>query len=113
MSITDQELSLGSVPASEDCAQIPAETARNRAECAILVRQLERAFPIPAGLSARFAIKACPHDFGTYREVVVRYRAEDPDALAFALDVESRFPEHWDLEAAGELVDWARVQARS
>ena len=47
---------------------------------------------------AHFAIKSFPHDFGTYREVVVYYDTDDNDPIAY--EVEANLPKTWDEESS-------------
>lgn len=97
-------IEIGSAPACEDCAQVGSDdyAVRSRRECAVFIRMLERVFPVPAGLIVRFRTKSFPHDFGTYREVVVEYEG-GREALDFALKVESETPDKWDDIAHFEL----------
>ena len=62
---------IGSSPAHESCAQLGTEgyPERARRECRALIGQLMRMFGEPAP-GARLSIKGCPHDFGTYYEVI-------------------------------------------
>lgn len=63
------ELSLGPVPGDEDCAQVGTPDYYDRAggECRRHIALLRAKFGAePEG--ARFRIKCCPHDFGTYLE---------------------------------------------
>jgi hypothetical protein len=93
---------LESGPAEEECAEIGGPGYKERAlrECNALVRQLCRQFgPEPQGAS--LAVRPMPHEAGTYYTVVVFY--ENATAEAYALRVESEFPERWDAEARREL----------
>lgn len=95
---------LGSAPFGEDCAQVGAADyrARSIAECNAFARQLARRFP-NAPEKARFTTKTFPHDFGSYREVVVCYDDEDEASVEFAYTVENDTPEYWDEQAIEEL----------
>jgi hypothetical protein len=53
---------------------------------------------------SRFSVKACPHDFGTYHEVVVKFDDSDEDAETFAYKVENEANGEWDREAIEELL---------
>lgn len=91
-------LTIGCSPVEEDCAQVGgenyAETARR--ECNAFRDQLRRQFGNePDG--ARLAVKAFPHDFGTYYEVVCWYEDEASAEYAFRLEAET--PKRWDDEA--------------
>lgn len=67
---------VGSVPYDEPCAQVgkPDYRARMRLETDLYIRMLEAEYPPPPG--CRFCVKAFPHDFGTYHEVVAEYTPE-------------------------------------
>jgi hypothetical protein len=90
-------LSLGPVPAEEDCAQVgtPDYYSRARVECRRHVVLLRRTFGRePEG--ARFRITSNPHDFGDYLDVVVEYDSRVPGALEYALRVEREGPATWE-----------------
>ena len=85
-------LTLGPTPCDEDCQQIGSDTydyAKDTADLYRYKRMLEHRWP-----TARFGVKSFPHDFGTYREVVVYFDDEDEDAVAY--DVEANLPQTWD-----------------
>ena len=87
-------LHIGPVPADEDCLQVGyASEANMRAECRKYAAKLILAFPPPPGTSLR--VKACPHDFGTYYEVIVEFDDNDEGAAQYALMVESDSPGTW------------------
>ena len=48
---------------------------KNKVEMKFLLEFLLKEFPIPTALvgMCRYAVKAFPHDFGTYHEIVVQY----------------------------------------
>ena len=85
-------LALGPTPCSEDCQQIGMPDYDSEKDTADLRRykaMLEKRWP-----AANFAIKSFPHDFGTYREVVVYFDSEQEDPIAYT--VEANLPEKWD-----------------
>jgi len=97
-------ISIGSTPSDEECAQVGTldYPEKSKAECRAFKNQLERAFPnIPDG--TYFTVKSFPHDFGTYREVVVSYDEDDEESREFAYKVEGESPTNWDDEAKKEL----------
>ena len=106
-------IELGPVPAGEPGAQVGTDNyfARSMRECEVFRRMLERALLIPTGLPMRYVVRSHPHDFGTYREVSVRYSSDDPAACNFAFQVESSVPDVWDPVAQQELADLQRRQA--
>jgi hypothetical protein len=90
-------------PVEESCASVGDSDyeQRSRRECFAFKRQLERMFPPPEG--ARLCVKSFPHDFGSYREVCVKYDEDDPAAFDYAFRLESGMPSHWDEIARNEL----------
>jgi hypothetical protein len=92
-------LSLGPVPAEEDCAQVGSRdyAGRARAECKRYIALLRECFGHePEG--AGFRVTRNPHDFGEYLDVVVAYDPAVPGALEYALRVEAEAPTRWDTE---------------
>ena len=88
-------LCLGPVPAYEDCQQVGTDSYDYQKDTEDLRRyksMLEICWP-----EAHFAIKSFPHDFGTYREVVVYYDTEDENPIA--LEIEANLPKTWNEEA--------------
>ena len=55
----------------------------------------ERLHPVPPDCSAALVIKSLPHDFGSYREVCVRYDDSDPVATDYAYGLENNTPAQW------------------
>jgi hypothetical protein len=95
---------IGSSPAYESCAQLDTEgyPERARKECRVLIGQLVRLFAEPPP-GARLAIKSCPHDFGTYYEVICSFDPGDPEAVEYASRCEDGLPEYWDAVSRAEL----------
>ena len=81
-------LYIGAVPAEEDCAQVGAAdyATRARAECRRFIAQILRHYPEPE--NGWLQVKSCPHDFGTYYEVIACYDTSDEEATRWAFDVE-------------------------
>ena len=103
------EISIGSTPASEDCAQVGSEGyyPQARRECRAFIGQLQRQFgPPPEG--ARLAVKSNAHDFGTYLDVVVRFDDDNPEAVEYAYRCEEHASDVWDAEAKAELAESGR-----
>jgi len=98
--------SIGCAPAYESCAQLGTDGYTERAwrECRALIRQLIRMHGEPPP-GARLKLKSCPHDFGTYYEVVCSFDPGDPEALEYAYRCEDGLPEYWDEAASEELVE--------
>ena len=96
-----EQFELGSSPNGEDCVQVNSKVdympAMNE-EVKRYKAMLETRFPIPEFLAGqvRFAITSNSHDFGTYKEVCIKYFESDEQALEFALHVEGNCPELWN-----------------
>ena len=99
-----EEIFLGPVPASENCAQVGSSgyTERARKECRAYINQIRRAFGDPP-MGGALKIISCPHDFGTYYEVVAFFDDRFPDSVQWAFGVEEGLPDEWDEEAKVEL----------
>lgn len=111
------EVDLGSGPAAEEVAQVGSDDYREktRVEIAQYIAQLTRMFPIPAHLQnagVRFKMKANDHEFGTYHTAIVRYPAENEEAIAFAYFIENSTPEKWDASAASQVLLPAEFERR-
>jgi hypothetical protein len=104
-------MTIGSSPCEESCAQVGNADYddRSRRECRVFQRMLERAFPLAEDVRARFVVKSSPHDFGSYREVCIRYEDTDPRACEHAYRVEANTPPEWDAIARYELL-WLERQ---
>ena len=100
-----EQVDLGPVPGEEMAASVGAEDylERSTRECLVYKRMLSRLHPIPEGIDAKLAVKSFPHDFGTYREVVVKFDPNDEAATNYAYDLESNSPASWDTTARFEL----------
>ena len=100
-------IELGPVPAGEPCAQVGTDSylARSMRECEVFRRMLDRVFPIPESLPVKYVVRSHTHDFGTYREVSVRYCGGNQAASDFAYQVESAMPDCWDSTALQELAN--------
>lgn len=96
-------MDIGPGPCTEQCAQVgdPGYHERSLAECRAFKNQLLRQFPPPVGAS--IVVRSHAHDFGTYREVAVKYHVDNEEASDYAYKMESEFPERWDDDALLEL----------
>lgn len=98
------ELTIGSSPTDEACAQVGRDGyyEQARAECRAYIGQLRRMFGAePDG--ARLKVKGCPHDFGTYYEVVCQFDPQIQAAVEYAYGCENTSPAEWDDAARAEL----------
>ena len=98
------ELSIGSSPTGEDCAQVASKGYYELAqkECKAFRNQLLRVSGQPPE-HTRLVVKGFPHDFGTYYEVVVIYNDDNAESVEYTFKVEGDTPEYWDDEAKEEL----------
>jgi len=95
---------IGSSPNEEECAQVGSDnfTERAKRECTAYKNQLERAFPgMPGGMY--LSVKSCPHDLGTYYDVVVHFDDEREDHSEFLWGKLEVGCDVWDDEARKEL----------
>ncbi|MGE0682965.1 MAG: hypothetical protein AB7P69_18935 [Candidatus Binatia bacterium] len=93
-------ITLGSTPCDEPCAQVGQPNYRKQAlkECRRFIELLRRKFgPEPEGAELR--IKAFPHDFGTYYEVVCEFDSDLRASVGYALRCEAETPATWEEEA--------------
>jgi len=90
-------IEIGPVPADEPCAQVGEENYREKAykECARFI-ELIRTKLGPEPKKARLAIKAFPHDFGTYHEVVCYFDTHNSESVDYAFRCESDAPTTWE-----------------
>lgn len=92
-------IELGSAPANEDCVQVGSEDYAERAakECREYIGLIRRFCGVePDG--AVLKIKAFPHDFGAYYEVVCWYDEDNEEAGNYAWRVEKEAPTTWDAD---------------
>ena len=108
-----QYIEIGPVPGEENCAQVgsPDYTEASLRECKVLRRMLDRLFPVPEGLPVAYVSRTHPHDFGSYREVCIRFDEANRQAVAFAYAVERAVPAAWDATARFELAWYERKRA--
>lgn len=99
---------IGPAPCDEECQQVgmPSYNAGLAlVECRAFISQIRRTIgPEPEG-AARLQIQRCPHDFGTYLDVVC-YFANDGVGLDYALKCERECPAKWDATARQEIADY-------
>ena len=92
-------IELGSTPAEEDCAQVGWENydTLSMIETKVYKEQLKRTFKLIGGMS--FSIKSFPHDFGSYKEVVVNYDDANEQEVDLAFEIENNQPGKWDKQS--------------
>jgi hypothetical protein len=90
-------MTLGPTPSEESCAQVGTDDyeEKSRKECKRYRDLILRVCGEPPP-GASLAIRSFPHDFGSYREVVVNYDPMDEDAASYALHCEGNSPTSWD-----------------
>lgn len=88
------------VPFNEPCVQLGAENYSkwSRLEATALISQIKRQLGEPPR-STQLKVVSCPHDFGTYHDVVVVYDDALPESEEYMLNIESQLPEEWDEES--------------
>lgn len=97
--MTMDYLTVGPVPTDEPCPQpgvdpdYPDESSR---ECRVFKRMLKRLFPVEVDVPAYLVVKSFEHDFGTCREVCMKFDPGDQAALDYAVSVEAKTPSQWD-----------------
>jgi hypothetical protein len=82
---------IGSVPNSEDCCQVGQDgyDRFGREECRVYMNQIQRKHgPPPLGCSMHVA--SCPHDFGVYHEVHVRYDDDNEEHVKYVFGDEDK-----------------------
>lgn len=97
-------VTVGSSPHDEDCAQVgdPDYRSKCKAELHEFKRQLIEEFGEPPA-GATLKIKAFPHDFGTYHELVVVFNDDIDEAVDYAFDLEDHGITSWDETAKKNL----------
>ena len=102
-------INIGPAPAEEDCAQVGSKdyNRRMRVETNRFMELIRKKLgPEPEG--AHLTVKAFPHDFGTYYEVVCYYDDTQEEAVKYAFRCESEAPGMWEEESK----DAATVQLK-
>ena len=107
-----EKVTIGATPWGESCAQVGSPDYQDQSfiECTVFRRQLMRNYPVPEGVPASIIISSERHDFGTYREVAVRFNPESQAATEYAYTLENAGPENWDSIARYELI-WYSTKA--
>jgi hypothetical protein len=91
------DLTIGSAPCDEDCAQVgqPHDIWQARQECQRFIQLIRKTLgPEPEG--ARLAVTSFPHEFGDDLEVVCYFDTHVPDAVDYASRCESDAPAMWE-----------------
>lgn len=86
----NDSLDIGGNPNGEDCVQVSSTddyAAAMLSECKCYARALRVHYGEPPE-GARIVIASNPHDFGSYRSVMVRFNSNDPEAVAYAYKLE-------------------------
>ncbi len=96
-------LSLSSSPCDETCIQVGHENydEESRKECIryrdLLVKKFGGIDKLDE-MGVRFSTKSFPHDYGSYREVIVIFDDDDEKAIGAAYYIEKNLPQRWDDE---------------
>lgn len=93
-------IELGPAPSDESCAQStdPDFNTKNQEECQRYKEQLlnlAKAKNIPMG-KAKLTIKSFSHDYGSYREVCVKFDTTDQVGIDFAFWLDENAPTTWE-----------------
>jgi hypothetical protein len=98
-------MEIGSVPASEPCAQVGNDDYHklSRIECRTFKEQLMRLWSEKLLPGMYFTIKTFPHDFGSYSEVCIVYDDADEAQTDMAVEIQNEMPETWDSEAKKDM----------
>ena len=110
-------VSIGSAPCDEDCVQVTKEGDYHEAmktECRRFLELIRKKLgPEPPG--TRLAVKANPHDFGTYYDVICYFNDNDDEGRHYAFRCEAQSPRTWGddkLTPEEETTEKARNEAR-
>lgn len=99
-------LNIGCTPYDEPCAQVGSEnySRLSTIECRAFAHQCQRELVKKFGeeYTVSVRIKSFPHDFGSYKEVVVEYTPGTDEQQALYLEGEADLA-NWDDEAKQEL----------
>ena len=93
-------IDIGPSPYDEECVNVGEDDYTRRAlqECRRFILLLREVLgPEPEG--ARLTVRAFPHDFGDYYEVVCTFDPTLPASLAYAMRCEAECPAHWEDQA--------------
>lgn len=104
-------LSIGQGPSDEECAQVgmPRYSERAKAEILTFKNLIMRTLGEPPE-GALLTIKTCPHDLGTYFELVCVFEDDNEAGQNYAILCESNAPSKWDKAAESEL-QFHQIQA--
>ena len=105
-------LTLGSTPCDENCAQVGSDNYydQSQIELHIYGKYIHRLFPeILKSKTLSLKIKSFPHDFGTYRELVLYYDYSNEEELSLAYSIDEFIPHTWDSEALEELMQKTNI----
>lgn len=82
-------ITIGPVPNDEPCAQVGKDyyDLLQTIECRLYRQALLEHYGEPPG-NACLKTKSFPHEYGTYKEVVVYYNPNNEDEVGYALEVE-------------------------
>lgn len=100
---------VGSAPYDEECSQSCDSDyeEKSRKECNVYIRQLWRMVKEKIGIEKtddiEIIIKNEYHDFGVYREVVVKYDINSEQSVNLAYQIDNSIPANWDEISKQEL----------
>ena len=93
-------------PHGDPCAHVGSENygSNSLIECKVMFNQIIRQIGQPIG-TCRFGVIKCPHDFGTYHDIAIRFEDERPEEVNYVELVQNLDLENWDVIAIQELKD--------
>jgi hypothetical protein len=91
-------------PHGEPCAQVGTENYEEDSvkEAIAMINQITRLVGRPIG-TCRFGVIVCPHDFGAYHDIAIRFEDERPEEVDYVERVQNLDVENWDDLAIQEL----------
>ena len=94
---------LGGAPCAEDCAQVGSQFFRQdeSIETNAYIGQLKRMY---GDKEIEFVAEQMDHDFGKYKEIVVKFNEESEEQYEHAIEIENNIPEFWDIVAIKEII---------
>lgn len=89
-------IELGTTLPEEDCAQVGSSNywEKATAEAKRFISGIRNYFG-EEPMGSMLKIKNFPHDFGTYREVIVYFDEDIPESVEYAFKLEGEMPATW------------------
>jgi D-alanine-D-alanine ligase-like ATP-grasp enzyme len=100
----NEYLEIGNVPSGENCVQVSDKhdyMPAMRAETQKYKEMLLKRFPNCDLIE--LSIKSCPHDFGSYLDIRVKFDDNNDKSISQAYFIEANLPEKW---SDNEVLTW-------